>query len=84
MAGLRSVLLGMLATLPLAVSAATVGSAPAGIDAAQGSADVLDRTPPARCDLADQAAGGEDTDAKATGCCWLFYNGRYWCVPCDG
>ena len=37
---------------------------------------------PPECGLKGVGDDGEKTDEVATACCWVFYFGRYWCVPC--
>ena len=41
-----------------------------------------DAAPPLRCDRNDRAEEGEATDAYAAGCCWFYFVGFWWCVPC--
>ena len=37
---------------------------------------------PPECGLKGVGDDAEETDEVATACCWVFYFGMYWCVPC--
>ena len=37
---------------------------------------------PPECKLKNQDSKAGEGDAHPAACCWFFYFGRYWCVPC--
>ena len=83
---IRSAVLGAIAALPFAASAgvSTWDFDPAvygaGAEAFLPEAAVPPSEPPV-CNRAE-LPGDEATGEVATGCCWAFHMGRWWCVPC--
>jgi hypothetical protein len=83
----RSILFAVLAAAPFAVSAGTMRQnlEPASIEHAspeQIALDFLSReVAPSTCRDAKPVSEQATAD-YATGCCWIFFYGRWYCVPC--
>ena len=79
----RLALLAALAALPLAATAGTmdIDLEPASI--APGPAGAwVEGSPDAEPPICNRIETDEATGETTVGCCWVFYNGKYWCVPC--
>ena len=88
MSKLSSLLLFVAASLPFAASAAMIDKnlEPAAMDreaAEQTALEVLNHdTAPATCRGELKPAAHAPTADQITGCCWVFFYGRWWCVEC--